>query len=206
LPAARRLLARQLVSERKPGPRGRREFRITRSGRNELKNIDQHLDAALLEQVGDMESVLRLAAIALHAGRQECSSASPAGCSFRIRPASWSGAETSVGIIRAGWSGVAVSRNLIALRRRSATGTGGQPAFSSFRSPEGPVRQKGCPSIANQSSPLALGCSKRHATALDTLAGPYPSLAPFQHGPDPLGLRPTGLPTSCVCTLQSCSA
>jgi hypothetical protein len=71
LPAARRLLAGQLVSERKPGPRGRREFRITRSGRNELKNIDQYLDAALLEQVGDMESVLRLVAIALHAGRQD---------------------------------------------------------------------------------------------------------------------------------------
>ena len=71
LPAARRLLASQLVSERKPGPRGRREFRITRTGRSELKNIDQHLDAALLEQVGDMESVLRLVAIALHAGRQD---------------------------------------------------------------------------------------------------------------------------------------
>ncbi len=71
LPAARRLLAGQLLSERKPGPRGRREFRITRSGRNELKNIDQHLDAALLEQVGDMESALRLFAIALQAGRQD---------------------------------------------------------------------------------------------------------------------------------------
>jgi hypothetical protein len=50
------LLARRLVSERKPGPRGRREFRITRDGRRELQNIDQYLDAALLEQVGDMES------------------------------------------------------------------------------------------------------------------------------------------------------
>jgi hypothetical protein len=71
LPAARRLLAGRLVSERKPGPRGRREFRITRTGRSELKNIDQHLDAALLEQVGDLESILRLFAIALHAGRQD---------------------------------------------------------------------------------------------------------------------------------------
>ena len=71
LPAARRLLAGRLVSERKPGPRGRREFRITRTGRSELKNIDQHLDAVLLEQVGDMESMLRLVAIALHAGRQD---------------------------------------------------------------------------------------------------------------------------------------
>jgi hypothetical protein len=71
LPAAPRLLASQLVSERKPGPRGRREFRITRSGRSELKAIDEHLDAVLLEQVGDMESMLRLVAIALHAGRQD---------------------------------------------------------------------------------------------------------------------------------------
>jgi hypothetical protein len=71
LPAARRLLSRQLVSERKPGPRGRREFRITRTGRTQLKNIDQYLHAALLENVGDMESILRLFAIALHAGRQD---------------------------------------------------------------------------------------------------------------------------------------
>jgi hypothetical protein len=71
LPAARRLLARQLVSERKPGPRGRREFRITRTGSNELKNVKQYLDAAVLEHVGDMESILRLFAIALHAGRQD---------------------------------------------------------------------------------------------------------------------------------------
>jgi hypothetical protein len=70
LPAARRLLSRQLVSERKPGPRGRREFRITRTGRTQLKNIDQYLQA-LLENVGDMESILRLFAIALHAGRQD---------------------------------------------------------------------------------------------------------------------------------------
>jgi hypothetical protein len=65
------LLSSQLVSERKPGPRGRREFRITRSGRSELKAIDEHLDAALVEQVGDMESMLRLVAIALYAGRQD---------------------------------------------------------------------------------------------------------------------------------------
>ncbi len=45
-----------------------REFRITRTGSNELKNVKQYLDAAVLKHVGDMESILRLFAIALHAG------------------------------------------------------------------------------------------------------------------------------------------
>ena len=71
LPAVRRLLARHLVSEAAAGPRGRREFTITAAGRSELKRIDHYLDDALLEPVGDLESVLRVFAIALHAGRQD---------------------------------------------------------------------------------------------------------------------------------------
>jgi predicted transcriptional regulator len=71
LPAVRRLLARHLVSEAAAGPRGRREFTITRTGRSELKNIGHYLDDAAVDTVGELESVLRLFAIALHAGRQD---------------------------------------------------------------------------------------------------------------------------------------
>jgi hypothetical protein len=71
LPAVRRLLALHLVSEAATGPRGRREFGITPAGRGELKRIDRYLDDALLEPVGDLESVLRVFAIALHAGRKD---------------------------------------------------------------------------------------------------------------------------------------
>jgi DNA-binding PadR family transcriptional regulator len=71
LPAVRRLLALHLVSEAATGPRGRREFTITPAGRSELKRIDRYVEDALLEPVGDLESVLRLFAIALQAGRQD---------------------------------------------------------------------------------------------------------------------------------------
>jgi hypothetical protein len=71
LPAVRRLLARHHVSEAAAGPRGRREFTITRTGRSELRNIGHYLDAASVEAVGELESVLRLFAIAIHAGRQD---------------------------------------------------------------------------------------------------------------------------------------
>ena len=71
LPAVRRLLARGLVSEAATGPRGRREFTITRAGRKELKNIDQYLHDAMLEPVADLESVLRVFSMAVHARQPE---------------------------------------------------------------------------------------------------------------------------------------
>ncbi len=71
LPAVRRLLAQNLVSEAAAGPRGRREFTITRNGRSELRKIDQYLDAAVLEPIGDLESVLRLFYLAVQSGRRD---------------------------------------------------------------------------------------------------------------------------------------
>jgi hypothetical protein len=71
LPAVRRLLARHLVSEAPTGPRLRREFAITRTGRSELKHLDQYLDSAPSEPIGDLESVLRLFSIAVYGGRQD---------------------------------------------------------------------------------------------------------------------------------------
>src|SRR5690349_20704804 len=61
LPALKRLLARNLVRENKPGPRGRREFTVTRAGQDELAAMDQYFETALLEPSTDMEAVLRLA-------------------------------------------------------------------------------------------------------------------------------------------------
>jgi hypothetical protein len=54
-----------MVSEADKGSRGRREFRITRTGRNELLKTDLYLEEALEEETGDLESVLRLACIAI---------------------------------------------------------------------------------------------------------------------------------------------
>jgi DNA-binding PadR family transcriptional regulator len=65
LPAVKRLLDGGMVSEAEKGSRGRREFRLTRSGRNELMKTDLYLEEALEEGRGDLESVLRLACIAI---------------------------------------------------------------------------------------------------------------------------------------------
>lgn len=65
LPAVKRLLANGLVTEAEKGSRGRRKFRITRSGRQTLQNIDVYLEQALDELPGDLESVLRLACMAI---------------------------------------------------------------------------------------------------------------------------------------------
>lgn len=71
LPAVRRLLAHSLITEAPTGPRQRREFAITRTGRSELKHLDRYLDSASSQPVGDLESVLRLFSIAVYAGRQD---------------------------------------------------------------------------------------------------------------------------------------
>src|SRR5271163_2749534 len=60
-----------MVSEAAKGSRGRREFRITRSGLNELQKTDLYLTDALEEQRGDLESVLRLACIAISEAKAE---------------------------------------------------------------------------------------------------------------------------------------
>lgn len=71
LPAVRRLIGRGLIREIAKGPRGRREFALTRLGENELKNVRAHLEDALREPPRDVESILRLGCCALASGRRQ---------------------------------------------------------------------------------------------------------------------------------------
>jgi DNA-binding PadR family transcriptional regulator len=69
LPAVERLLSGDFVSEAKRGARGRREFTLTHSGRNELKKLDLYLERALDEEDDDLETVLRLVCMAISEGK-----------------------------------------------------------------------------------------------------------------------------------------
>src|SRR5450755_625779 len=71
LPAVKRLLAGGLVSEAEKGSRGRRKFRIIRSGRQTVQNIDLNFEQALDEAPRDLKSVLRLASMAFSDARTE---------------------------------------------------------------------------------------------------------------------------------------
>ena len=71
LPAVRRLLAGGLLNEAENGPRGRREFTITRLGRSELQRIDRYLEDGLQRTGGDLETLLRLVCIAVAEGNPE---------------------------------------------------------------------------------------------------------------------------------------
>ena len=75
LPSIRRLAAAGLVHEAEAGPRGRRRFALTRSGRAELKNVDRYLQTALLQKSLDMESLLRLVAMGYTIGSLEMATA-----------------------------------------------------------------------------------------------------------------------------------
>ncbi len=66
LPSIRRLLSNGLIKEAKKGPRGRREFSLTPSGRREVQSVARSLDT---EAPGDLESVLRLACMAVVDGK-----------------------------------------------------------------------------------------------------------------------------------------
>ncbi len=68
LPALKRLLRQELVKENKPGPRGRREFALTRAGSRELAAMDRYLQQALVDPVTDMDSTLRLTVCAMATG------------------------------------------------------------------------------------------------------------------------------------------
>ncbi len=70
LPAVKRLLEDGLATEAN-GSRGRREFRSTRSGRQALQHIDLNLEQALDEGPRGLESVLRLACIAISESKIE---------------------------------------------------------------------------------------------------------------------------------------
>lgn len=71
LPAVKRLLASDLVTEAEKGSRGRREFRITRSGWQALQDIDLNLEEAWDERPTDLESVLRLACMWMSEGKTD---------------------------------------------------------------------------------------------------------------------------------------
>src|SRR5271169_6842087 len=71
LPAVKRLLEGRLVTEAEKGSRGRREFHITRTGRRALDNIDFFIEQTLDERPEDLESVLRLACMAISQGKIE---------------------------------------------------------------------------------------------------------------------------------------
>src|SRR5512144_1831661 len=71
LPAIRRLVAERLIKETPRGPRGRREFQLTKSGEKAMDRLDQVLDAALLQPPRDIESILRFSACAIGSGRTE---------------------------------------------------------------------------------------------------------------------------------------
>lgn len=71
LPSVRRLAGLGLVREAEPGPRSSRRFSLTRSGRSELGNFTQYLQAALQNANLDAESMLRLVSIAYVQGEQD---------------------------------------------------------------------------------------------------------------------------------------
>lgn len=68
-PALERLAGRGLVKEAGPGPRGRREFKLTRAGHVELANINRYLDAAVKTPERDRDSALRLFCCAMTFGK-----------------------------------------------------------------------------------------------------------------------------------------
>ena len=68
-PALQRLAGHGLIREMGQGPRGRREFKLTRAGEAEVANLDRYLDTAMSEQYRDRDSVLRLCCCALEMGR-----------------------------------------------------------------------------------------------------------------------------------------
>ena len=70
LPAVRRLIADGLIAEQDAGPRGRREFTLTRAGRRELSNLGLLLQDALEEPITDVDSILRLACLAIVNGKR----------------------------------------------------------------------------------------------------------------------------------------
>jgi DNA-binding PadR family transcriptional regulator len=71
LPALKRLLGQGLIKQGKQGPRGRREFALTRAGESELANMDHYLEAVLTESAADLDSLLRVATCAIATGRKQ---------------------------------------------------------------------------------------------------------------------------------------
>jgi len=65
LPAVRRLVDAGLLKQVAKGPRGRHEFGLTDKGWDELDQLDRYLDDAADQPLGDLESVVRLACLAM---------------------------------------------------------------------------------------------------------------------------------------------
>jgi DNA-binding PadR family transcriptional regulator len=64
LPAVRRLEKAGLLEKARKGPRGRQEFALTQRGRDQVANLGPYVQHALNGQLGDLESVVRLACLA----------------------------------------------------------------------------------------------------------------------------------------------
>jgi len=71
LPSIRRLAALGLVREAEPGPRGSRRFSLTRAGRSELQDITQCVETAMQKEVQDVETLVRLVALAYARGKRD---------------------------------------------------------------------------------------------------------------------------------------
>jgi hypothetical protein len=67
LPAVRRVLSQGHLKEEERGPRGRRTFSLTRSGKDIVRKIGDHLEERIEQAGSDLETVLRLLCIAVSA-------------------------------------------------------------------------------------------------------------------------------------------
>ncbi len=65
LPAAQRLVEAGLLRKVKKGPHGRHEFGLTDNGRDELADLRRYVKDASDQPFGDLESVVRLACLAM---------------------------------------------------------------------------------------------------------------------------------------------
>ena len=65
LPAARRLVKEGLLRKVKKGPHGRHEFGLTDNGGDELADLRRYVKDASDQPFGDLESVVRLACLAM---------------------------------------------------------------------------------------------------------------------------------------------
>ncbi|MGA7460789.1 MAG: hypothetical protein WBW69_11220 [Candidatus Korobacteraceae bacterium] len=65
LPAARRLVKAGFLRKVKEGPHGRHEFGLTENGRRELAELRPYVNEVSNQPFGDVESVVRLACLAM---------------------------------------------------------------------------------------------------------------------------------------------
>ena len=69
LPAAQRLVEAGLLRKVRKGPHGRHEFGLTDKSWDELDGLERYVDEASDQPLGDLESVVRLASLAMIIGK-----------------------------------------------------------------------------------------------------------------------------------------